>query len=544
MASGERGFKGILLSSIFGKCKVSFYCSPQPVLFQTDGNTYFIEIFDGCGRFTDIYNFPNQGKESHQESSSNISFNNNITISNDSAKATISSNQNPSDNDSQNFEQIINADSHNIEGTDDDFLITKISRIVEYFKVICMALYDSPVTKINLTFGIENNKYQKIHLIDGNVTTTPNTYTTFLFKSIPGGEETFIDYFISSVLYDPNQFEPIQNDSKSSKTNTNFYDDSNNLEEDEDDTNSSFSIQSDSTTSIYSEIDNNDNSLFEYKGQIKDKTSRSKRSKNYQYFPVCYSNFTDCKKGKFKCPILYVIYYFAKQKFPEIDEAKLYTLLKIRLFKTKTNKEVNVCIRCVHLYTEQKRDHQIEKNDQLFIQMKKIQSYEDDHLFIKKTLPPEIKITKEKIRIRSKKAPLSIRRMVEGKPSHKLNGFQNLPKTKNNEEWNNFYDNLTKRKNKSTSYSFNFVSKSFLSYTKSGPLSIQKVKKSKKNIEIPHFEPSKSDALKKAPEAYSNRNLSRKSWDTENIIRRFQSKNYSQNDPQYIEPRNIHITEM
>lgn len=521
MASGERGFKGILLSSIFGKCKVSFQCAPQPVIFQTDGNTYFIEIFNGYGRFADIDNYDDYQNDNSEEinskssnqvnqlninsypSSENLHNTSNLT---DTDYSTINHSPNSSmiENNSQDFDQIIHADIHSIEGTDDEILFNKISIIVEHFKVVCMALYDSPVIEINLTFGIENNK---IHLIDGNVTTTPNTYASFLFKSIPGGEETFIDYFVSSVLYEPT------NNSESQNEFTGDY---------QYDTDSSFSVNSSSSEKKFKEKNH------------KNKTKKSTETINNSNSRCCYSNLPNCLEGKYKMPILYVMYYFAKQYFPEVEADKLYTLLKIRLFKTNSDKEVNVCVKCVHLYSDEKRDHQIVKKEKDYLHKKNIPSYEDDHLFILEPRPPEIKITKGRIRLHAKKAPISIRRMMNGKPSHHFNELQSLKETKNNDEWNNFYDNLTKKKSKSTS----------CMYRRSSQLSIQKHKKANKNVEMPHFSPQDSMALKKAPDVYSNHHLLRNSWETENIVKRFQTKSYSISNPQYIEPKNCRILEM
>ena len=501
MASGERGFKGILLSSLFNKCKIPFQCSPQPVIFQTDGNEYFIEIIDGHGKFADDYNKNynperNQYKSINQNNDPDSNTSIDINESN-TTESHNSSNLYTNDNSTQNFDQIIHAKTHSIKGTDDQNVLYKISRIIEYFKTACMALYDSPVTNISLTFGLLNTT---IHLLDGDVTTSPNTYATFLFKSIPNGEETFVDYYVSSVFYDP-KFDQIE-----TETNTNYAESS-----------SSFSINSTASTTFESH---------------RTETSRIRKNKTIS----CYSNFPDCQKGRFKMPLLYVIFYFAKEYFPEVEAEKLYTLLKIRLMKTNSEKDVNVCIRCVHLYTNEKRDHQLDKKDKDYFYKKNIPSYEDDHLFINQPLPPEVKITKYKIRIRAKKAPVSIRRLMNGKPSHEKKDLDDKKRTLNNDEWNNYYDTLAMKKSKSTTCSF--------IHKRSSSLSIQKFKNAKKNIDVPHFSPSKSSSLKMAPNVYSNHHLLRDSWNTENIVKRFQLKSFSQNDPQYIQPRNCHILEI
>ena len=531
---GQRGFKGILLSSIFGKCKVPFQCSPQPVTFKTDGNTYFIEIVDGYGQFADIENISEQTVigSSHDKSlensqvklatnTPNIDTDNSklISTNSNSNKNTVPTNSTQNETNSEKYGQIIYANEHHTKGTKDKDLIFKITCIVEHFKVVCMALYDSPVTKINLSFGVENDQ---IYLLDGDVTTTPNSYVSYLFRDVEGGEETFVDYFVSSVLYEPSRHIETSIENKRPNTDSNY-------ESSEFDT--SFSLGMYSTPE--SSYSNHDKILNTNTEKVELNTSqKNKPLKNHE---ICYSNFNDCLEGKYKCPLLYVMYYFAKQTFTQIDPDKLYTLLKIRLFKTKTDKDVNICVRCVHIYLDEKRDHQIVKKEKDYLDKKNIPTY-NGYLFIKEPMPPEIKVIKGRVQIHSKKAPKAIQRMADGKPSHHLNDLY-FESQRNNEDWNVFYDNLTtKKKLRSTSFSYSLPLKSGISR--------QLKVKSKKKIDLPEFAPNDTMALKKAPFVFGNNQLNRKSWVSENIVRRFHYKKYSPNDPQYIEPRNIHITEI
>ncbi|OHS95708.1 hypothetical protein TRFO_10346 [Tritrichomonas foetus] len=370
-ASGNRGFKGVLLSSIFGQCEVPFQCAPHPI-HMYDGNVTFVEIIDGYGQFAESLSSQENIKYDHK----------------------------------------VYAKDRVIKGHNIDKFLSNIICIVEHFRDVGTALYCCPVTKIYLEFGVIEES-GAIHLLDGEMTTAPHTYASYLFQNVPGCEETFVDFFVNAVLYNPGH-------------------------------------------------------------------------------ERCYSDFPDCQKPRFKCKLLYIIYYCAKEQFPNLDSQKLYYLIKKSMNKVNANREVNVCINCVHLYALEKRDYQCEKRK---YPRDKTQPY-NCVLYEREPLPPPPK--KVSAPQFPKPRPSSvIRKLASGEPTH-------TDKSR-------------------------IISRSLKMKTK--PVFIQ-----------PEFQKHDSMALKATTNLYGYQPYSRVSWNRDEIIRRFHKKSYRNTERPYIEPKNCHIT--
>jgi hypothetical protein len=76
---------------------------------------------------------------------------------------------------------------------------------------------------------------------------------------------------------------------------------------------------------------------------------------------LCITGAKTCSNADYCCPRLFVILYRALQRFPGINEARLYRVIKARVRAVNPDmidERVNVCISCLHLYTAEQRIYQ------------------------------------------------------------------------------------------------------------------------------------------------------------------------------------------
>jgi hypothetical protein len=79
---------------------------------------------------------------------------------------------------------------------------------------------------------------------------------------------------------------------------------------------------------------------------------------------TCVTAGHDCLRADYKCPRMFVILYRAHERFPEVNEARLYRVLKARFQMLEpdiSRQLVNVCICCLHVYTAEERIYQGQK---------------------------------------------------------------------------------------------------------------------------------------------------------------------------------------
>ena len=79
----------------------------------------------------------------------------------------------------------------------------------------------------------------------------------------------------------------------------------------------------------------------------------------------CYSGFKSCGKANYKVPRILVIFSRARQKFPTVNEVRLYKMVKTRVAAfddSILDQTVNVCISCVHYYTAEEKTLQAQKD--------------------------------------------------------------------------------------------------------------------------------------------------------------------------------------
>jgi hypothetical protein len=73
---------------------------------------------------------------------------------------------------------------------------------------------------------------------------------------------------------------------------------------------------------------------------------------------ACVTDGHDCLRADYKCPRMFVILYRAHERFPEVNQARLYRVLKARFQALEPDigrQLVNVCICCLHVYTAEQR---------------------------------------------------------------------------------------------------------------------------------------------------------------------------------------------
>jgi hypothetical protein len=73
---------------------------------------------------------------------------------------------------------------------------------------------------------------------------------------------------------------------------------------------------------------------------------------------VCVTKGAKCLRADYKCPKMFVILYGAHERFPTVNEARLYRVLKARIQAIEPGVRdalVNVCISCLHVYTAEQR---------------------------------------------------------------------------------------------------------------------------------------------------------------------------------------------
>jgi hypothetical protein len=76
---------------------------------------------------------------------------------------------------------------------------------------------------------------------------------------------------------------------------------------------------------------------------------------------VCITDAPTCSKGDYRCLRIFVILHRALQRFPGINEARIYRVIKSRIKAVNPdiiNQRVNVCISCLHIYTAEQRIYQ------------------------------------------------------------------------------------------------------------------------------------------------------------------------------------------
>ena len=401
MSDRNKGFKGILLSSLFGKCEVSFGSSPKKVE-ENDENFYYIEIINGHGHILEELD----DSDSNEEKDDNFI---NVLIFNGKIQSYKHNNSNNEDDD-----------------FDNESYLSQLKEIYQYFELATRCLYETPIEELCLEFNIFK-KTKNIKLMNGFVVTTPNSLTSFVFQNIERGEEQFIDFFVSFVSFKPEH-------------------------------------------------------------------------------GVCYSMFPDCSKPTLKISILHVMFYFIKRKFPDIDPSMLYSLLKRKLNKTNSNRDVKVCIKCVHLYTLENREKQCKKSK--FIGNATDATFPYDitrpaHIYMKPApirAPPKPREAKTAPFYTRNTVRSAYTRLSKGKPSHKA----------------------------VTSRTFRVAN--------SWPI------RKRDFIQEPIFCTEESSAIKEAQKIYGGSPFNVKKWSEDEIVFRFHSKMLTKKDRMLIDPRHCNIT--
>jgi hypothetical protein len=110
------------------------------------------------------------------------------------------------------------------------------------------------------------------------------------------------------------------------------------------------------TLNLFSEIPGGEQALTEFiTGQL---------SCDWNAGRQCVTNSPKCTPAGYQCPRLFVVLYRAHARFPSVNEARLYRLLKSRFhtIDPEFSRELaNVCIGCLHIYTAEQRIYQAQK---------------------------------------------------------------------------------------------------------------------------------------------------------------------------------------
>jgi hypothetical protein len=107
------------------------------------------------------------------------------------------------------------------------------------------------------------------------------------------------------------------------------------------------------TTNLFEEIPGGDVALTEFIIEQLQSDWNSGR--------VCVTKGAKCLRADYKCPKMFVILYRAHNKFPTVNQARLYRVLKVRFQAIEPGVRdalVNVCICCLHVYTAEQRIYQ------------------------------------------------------------------------------------------------------------------------------------------------------------------------------------------
>jgi hypothetical protein len=78
----------------------------------------------------------------------------------------------------------------------------------------------------------------------------------------------------------------------------------------------------------------------------------------------CVTNSPKCTPAGYQCPRIFVVLNRAHKRFPTVNEARLYRLLKARFQAIDpefSHKLASVCIGCLHVYTAEQRIYQAQK---------------------------------------------------------------------------------------------------------------------------------------------------------------------------------------
>jgi hypothetical protein len=79
---------------------------------------------------------------------------------------------------------------------------------------------------------------------------------------------------------------------------------------------------------------------------------------------VCVTGDAHCTTARYQCPRIFVVLYRAHKRFPTVNKARLYRVLKARFQAIDpdfSHELASVCIGCLHVYTAEERTYQAQK---------------------------------------------------------------------------------------------------------------------------------------------------------------------------------------
>lgn len=309
----NKGFKGLLSSTCLLQCEIPFQCTTKSFT-NTDGSTIKIKVVDGLGQ---SHRIPSKRKRNNENKDSNAE-----------------NNQNSENNKTENGEEMT-------EGEQDSTKEPGTSSEVQNETT-------GPSDTQNLDDNEDDDHKEEEEEIEFDRKIEMENRTIHGDENDPFGSDiiTITDYFrnIVNLLYDA----PVTDIRLSFGV--------------KDEGHVIYLLDGDVTTAtngftkqLLRNEENGEQVFIEF--LVNELTSKAPNGK-------CYSNFPVCKKGNYKCPRIFVVLYRAHQRFSDVDEARLYRIIKSRIQAINpdvTKETVNVCIQCLHLYTAEQRTYQASK---------------------------------------------------------------------------------------------------------------------------------------------------------------------------------------